>query len=422
MVVILMHLSLHVVVAASPAGVHPALLPRFALSPPAEHADPGLQVVIDAVMQTVVRDERALWFVVPRDAGDEADATDTQTAPDEAFITDLTDTAWTRHQAEVLVFLDVRSVDSGDDPVGRGSRVRVQARLYRVRPPQGTASRGLAFWEQEVQIDAAGRYLRPAVWQELAEAIMEHADIARPIVDLTVASNGPVELSGLPEWAEVRETQDGHILVRLRSLREYRVTVSRPGYRTEEITVYMERTPVRLRVDLTRYPRHTVAATVRGLAWPGVEYGWYHSQTNWTARVGVTSFLVGLTPLRQVRNESAEARIISSYGLTEIEVGGHRFFRDRDEPHRITAGIGGVVRLVHRDTSFGLDPAIPWTVRPTAGWEWELSRRLILSQSAATDLFVSPRSSFVRGEVWLQRIGPVFWQLPIYRVGLRVQL
>jgi len=72
--------------------------------------------------------------------------------------------------------------------------------------------------------------------------------------------------------------------------------------------------------------------------------------------------------------------------------------------------------------AFGLDPVIPWTVTPALGWEWEISRRLILSQGLMTDLFLSPRPSFVRGQVWLYRLGPVFWQLPVYRAGVRVRL
>lgn len=402
--------------AESSGDSHPALMPRFAISPPAQLSDPGLQIVVDAAMQTVMDDERALWFELPIDRASGG------RDPDDDFITTLTDTAWTRHQAEVLVVLDAWSSDAGDQALGRGSIVQVQARIYRVRPPGGDGSSGLGFWETEVAIDVAGRYLRPAVWQSLAAAIMAHVEIARPIVELEVISNGPVELTGLPEWADVRRVEDGRVLVRLRSLREYRFTVSRADHRPQDISLYVERTPVSLRVDLNPYPRHTVAATLRGLAWPGLEYGWYPPSTRWTARVGVTSFLLGLTPLRQTADVNAEPRIISSYELTEIEIGWHGLLNDRDRPHRMSIGAGGVVRLVHGSPSFGLDPAIPWAVRPVLGWEWELSRRLTLSQTVATDLFISPRPAFVPGEVWVRRMGPVFWQLPVYRAGVRVRL
>ena len=428
---------------------NPALMPRFALAVQARPADPGLRVVLDTALNALASQEQALWFLLEPAA--EADASaEAEPAADANAQADVAERlaarAWEEHQAEVMVLLTVEAAEpsanesAGTDQaaadstdaegpgaenpatVARGSTVRIRARLYTVRPASGGAPEGIGFWEGAVQIDAAGRYQRDELWGGLVEAVFEHADAARPVVTLTLRSNGPIEVLGLPEWAPVTAAGETERVVTLRSLREYSFTVSRPGARARELTVYVERRPVTMNVELTPYPRHTLAATLRGLAWPGLEYAWYNEATTWTLRAGITSFLVGLTPLRQVAADSAEPRVISSYGLTEVELGWHALLGNRDRLHRFTAGAGAALRLVHGNVSFGLDPAIPWALRPTLGSEWELGRRLILSQRLGTDLFISPRPAFVPASAWTQRIGPVFWQLPIYRLGVRVRL
>ena len=136
----------------------------------------------------------------------------------------------------------------------------------------------------------------------------------------------------------------------------------------------------------------------------------------------VTSFLIGVTPLRQTTREDESAQLFTSLDLTEAEVGWSYLFGSRDNRYRWTAGASMAARFVHGNVDFDFDPIIPATLRLAGGSEWEVGRRFSLSQRLSTDLFVSPRSSFVRDQAWLRRGGPIFWQLPIYRVGMRVRL
>jgi hypothetical protein len=108
--------------------------------------------------------------------------------------------------------------------------------------------------------------------------------------------------------------------------------------------------------------------------------------------------------------------------LTEIEAGWQWLFRDRDKPHRIGAGAALTARFVHGEVDFGLDPIIPGTFRLIGSWEWELPGRLILTQRLSTDVFTSFNPEFLRPFPWMYKIGPAYWQLPLYRVGLRVRI
>lgn len=390
------------------AAMYPAVMPRFVLAPPVTE-DPGIRVVADAIVSALTTDDDALWFVLD------------PVEPD-ASTDDIAALAWDVYQGEVLVALSVRPGDGASSPVTRRDTVRVTAEIIEVRPRDGAAPRTLTVWDGQVTIDAAGRYLRRATWEDLERAVAAHRETARPTVVVTLRSNGPVTLHGLPDWVDVEPIDGGGARLTVRSLREYVFTVARPGHRSRERTVYVERQPVEVAADLTPYPRHTVAFSLRELSWPVLQYGWYPASTAWTVRAEVTSFLVGLTPFRQLLSSARTPRVVSSYPLTEFSVGWHWITGNRDRLLRGTLGIAAAVRFVHGVVPFGLDPVVPWAARPTAGLEWELSDRLILTQQVSSDLFLSPRPAFLPPDSGVLRAGPVFVQVPLYRAGVRLRL
>lgn len=341
-------------------------------------------------------------------------------------------------QAEMLALLSVQPATDSDTYL-----VRLQFFAVPARPtfdPDEPVTEAVV----EVEIDRGGRYQREQTWVLLQRGVERVIAAARPVVPVTLRATPGVqiELIGLPPWAVPRhptgasEAGSGldsgsNVTLDLRSLRSYDVTVAAAGHRTQSMTFYVERDPLEIDLGLHKYPRHSVSFMARGLSWPGVEYAWYDRRTRWTMHAGVTSFLFGLTPLRQIGSmlddddqepPERSVRATSSLPLTEVELGGGRLFGDRDRPARWHLGVAGVLRVTHLDGVWEVEPTAPTALRLAVGRERELSSRFVLSQRLATDVFWPVQGQFLREPPWAVTAGPVLWQLPLYRLGVRVVL
>ncbi|MCG8479649.1 MAG: hypothetical protein MI724_11170 [Spirochaetales bacterium] len=419
------------------------LAPRIAVFL-VEDREPAIPIIAESALGALIDGVPGFWFIVERDIlpadREQGEVSDGVIIPDPR---ELSAAVWERYQAELLVILSVRrstedETDADPPPAGRqGPRYLVSMEVYQTSSREDLRVRRLASRGEEVAVDRAGRYQRPATYGELVAALAEVRDVGIPATDLTIRSNGPFTVSGVPAYAAATAegavtAEDGatrtisssgsELTLRLRSLSHYDLVLSRPGHRPESLSIYVERLPVTAEVHLTKYPRHTAGLFLRGLSWPALEYTWRPASSRWMVHGTVTSFLIGVTPLRQTTREDESAQLFTSLDLTEAEVGWSYLFGSRDNRYRWTAGASMAVRFVHGNVDFDFDPIIPATLRLAGGSEWEVGRRFSLSQRLSTDLFVSPRSSFVRDQAWLRRGGPIFWQLPIYRVGMRVRL
>jgi hypothetical protein len=378
-------------------GIAYLLSPRFALAVDADESDPASRLVVDAAGMAVQDQVDALFFLTEMDRD----------------IDRLAATAWRSHQAEVLIVL---SVEPGD-----GDARTIRAQFFRVSAYE-TEPEDLGETSVSIRIDNAGRYQRSSNYEPIVSAVSALLTEARPGRELVIRSNGPFSVDGLPAYVSGTETDTDELTVELRGLTEYTFTVHRVGYRSETRTIYLERRRLVTEVPLKPYPRHSVAPVLRNVSFPGIEYAYYPESTRWMATAGITSFLFGLTPMRQIAHDDSEAQLITSYGLTEIEGGWQFLFRSRDKPHRFGVGPSVTARLVHGNVDFGFDPILPGAVRLVGSWEWELPGRLTLSQRLSSDWFYSFRPEFLMSFPWMRKVGPVYWQLPIYRIGLRVRI
>lgn len=421
-----------IVIGTTPLAAHD-LSPRFGIAVATELTDPATRLVVDSVVATIQAEVPALYFAVtdadsggsdspaqmnastpPAESASSAESTSsTESAVAAPTHATLVREAWDAYQAEIVIVLDVTAPDDEER--------RVVATYYRGYPPS-VQPRPLNTTSVTVSIDTAGRYQRARNYETIVAAVAELVPMARPGRDLIIRSDGPFRVEGLPDYVDQTETDENELTVELRGLTQYSFSLHRPGHRSETRSVYLERKPLEVIVPLRPYPRHAVTGYLRNVSFPGIEYAYYPPTTRWVAGFGVTSFLVGMTPLRQLAHPDEDARIITSYGLTELEGTWQYLFRSRDRVHRFGAGAGAALRLVHGNVDFGIDPIVPGTLRVIGSWEWELPGRLTLTQRFASDLFISPRPEFFSAFPLTYKIGPIFWQLPVYRVGVRVRL
>ena len=385
---------------------------RFALVVENGTADPAVDLLLDAARAAIVDREDAFWFLLSE--------RDTESARGV--------------QAEMLAVLRADAdVDTDDaSPDGGDRQYRVSLRFYRISrdgvTPVGEPEAEAAV---TVRLDRAGRYQRPATWETLVTAVGRVVDSARPIAEVTVSSPIPFTLTGVPGWIQEDLAGDAvrSVTLALRTLRTYRFTMDAPGHRSEEILFYLDQEPISISVRPRKYPRHTVAFMARGVSWPGLEYQWYDSRTRWTVHGGVTSFALGVTPLRQMaelfedgNRTDRQPQVFTSLPLTEFEVGGGRLLGHRDLIGRWHLSGSAVVRLFHGDPAVALEPVMPLALRIGLGRERELWGRFFLSQRVATEWYWPVQQEFLRPLPWAYQLGPAVWQLPVYRIGLRVVL
>lgn len=389
------------------------LTPRFAVALWDPEADAATRLVVESLQAALTQEVPAIYFAVSEGADTRSDTTD---------LAEIISTAWDRYQAEIVIVLTARSPSS--------DKRHITASFFYGYPPPGSPAPVEAREPAEVTvtIDNAGRYQRPDNYTPIINAVAELVPVAGPGREVRIRSNGPFRVEGLPEYVTQTQTTDDELKVVVRGLRTYRFTLHRPGYRSETRTVYVERNPVTVTVPLRPYPRHSVTAYLRNLAFPGLEYAYYPESTRWVAGLGVTSFLLGVTPLREISHPEEGPQLFTSYGLTELEATWQVLLRSRDRIHRFGLGAGGAARFVHGNVAFGVDPVVPAALRLIGSWEWELPGRLTLTQRLAMDMFIVPRPEFFSGFSSAQRISPpdsdvaLYRQAPTYRLGLRVRL
>lgn len=380
-------------------------LARIAIVLENESGDPAAQALLEAAAAVITSYPDAYWFQLTR-----FDAAGAR-----------------RVQAEVIGRLAVNAragVSEGEDAWEAALRFHAVPRAGGVDDPLAEAA-------ITVNLDRGGRYQRKETWKAFLDAVEQVAADARPVASVRITSSVPITLGGLPHWLEeeVRPLPARQRELTLRTLRGYELRSEAPGYRQESILFYLEHEPLEITVAPRKYPRHTLSFIARGVSWPGVEYAWYDRTTRWMVHAGVTTFAWGLTPLRQMGTSDSggdlsapKARLVSSHSLTEFELGGGYLAGDRDSAGRWLFSGSGVLRVTHVDDQWSVDPVIPAAVRLGAGRERELPRRMILTQRLATDLYWPVETSFLRETAWAYRLGPLLWQLPIYRVGVRVVL
>lgn len=385
---------------------------RFALVLENLTENPGADALLEAAATVLNAYPETNWFSLPRV---------------EAELVRL-------YQAEVLAHLYV--IPAGEDSQGE-ELYRVGLRFDAVprtipedlnallaSPPQPLREESLV-----IALDRGGRYQREATWLSFVHALEDVIPAARPVATVTIRAEQPITIRGYPDWlaGEAEQPPSRQITLDLRTLRTYRFFVDVEGYRPEELVFYLEREPLEIKLDHYRYPRHTVAPTMRGLSWPGIEYGWYDSSTRWILHGGFTTFALGITPLRELSNlvlsePDRDAQLFTSLPLTEFDLGFTYLFGDRDDPVRRSLTVAGLLRVTNVDSELSREPVMPTAIRLGLGREREFQRRFIISHRFFSDFFFPVEMGFLQEVPWSLRVGPVIWQLPIYRLAVRVIL
>lgn len=278
-----------------------------------------------------------------------------------------------------------------------------------------------------VTIGRLGRYIRSSSWEELVEGLGPFIDAYRPFTEVVIQTEARAKVS----WAEgnsVVASDDGRAVVRLRNMRSYTLTAEAEGYRTDSTSLFVERNPMEVSLDLLRYPLWTVDLTLADGSFPRIGGGRFVSKTNLYLYGELTTRAIGFTPFRwedEERegdgNDDGEPKLVSSFPLSELALGGDLFLSDRDRLTRFSLGAQIIGRFVHADYYTGFDPILPAALALRIGVQREFGERLFLFANLDSRFFWLRRPGFVSPFDMIYRLGtlPMLWQPAAFSIGGR---
>ena len=343
---------------------------------------------------------------------------------------------------ETLVFPAVQALWFTGDPVSVRASAQVTIQVERSQPSAFSVllevislddQRILGTYNRIVRLDPAGRYSLAVLWQPLIEKLQEALDSKDPRISLGIT--GPVGASiRVLNREEGSTSQGGDVLVEgtlpsggtteilLTRFQYLEVELSLSGHRSARNVFFLEDAPQEMIVELYRYPIHTLGFFLQELSFPELDYTYYTPQGRWTASLGVTSYLGGITPLRELNDVHQSAQLISSIPLTRISATAGVLLRDQDHPLRIHLQGGFFLRLIHTEELSGLEPVLPSGAVMRIGAEFEVSPRLIVSAALGSDVYWPVTEPFVGSQILLRRVGPAVLQTGLLRLGVRVKM
>ena len=278
--------------------------------------------------------------------------------------------------------------------------------------------------QTEIEVDRLGRYLRAGSWELAVSRLGPHIEAYRPLAELTVQTEPGARVLLEPGDAAVAGSE-GNVVELVRTMRSYSISVELDGYRSEETTVYVGREPTLVTVELHRYPRWTVDIALKEGAFPGPALGRYLGDQRYHLAIGVTTHLIGFTPLRQLsRRYAGDPGLVTSIPTSELKLRGKLLLRSRDHRFRPSLGIGAFGSFVHGEGHLGIDPILPGGLLFSLGAVQELSQRLYATLHVGSRLYVSSNSSLTLPYTFFYRLNdtPLYWLPAVLSFGGRIAL
>jgi hypothetical protein len=275
-----------------------------------------------------------------------------------------------------------------------------------------------------VSIGRLGRYIRSSSWEELVAGLDPFIDAYRPFTEVVVRTEGGARVS----WSEegsVLASDDGRAVVRLRNMRSYTITAEAEGYRTDSISLFVERKPMEVGLDLLRYPQWMVELTLADASFPRVGGGRFFRDTSLFLYGELTTRGFGFTPFRWEEDpevdDEGEPKLFSSFPVSELGLGADLYLSDRDRLTRLSLGAQLIGRFVHADYYTGFDPILPAALGLRFGLQRELGEHFFLVANLDSRFYWVRRASFSTPYDMYYQLGtlPMLWQPAVFSFGGR---
>jgi hypothetical protein len=249
--------------------------------------------------------------------------------------------------------------------------------------------------------DFALGYFPNEPWSDIVRAVAPQyrsalsaaaGSVGSPVALLTIKARPGTRVTGLGAPA-LEIGADGTASRSLPASREYLLQAEAPGYyrSTSRIFLLADR---EVTLHQERSAGWSLEASLQDLGYPRVDVTWFPASSNLYLRLGLMTYLVGLS----FNSEQA----FSSAPLTNVEAQMGVYLNPAGSLFRFSAGIGCLLRVATiPGTYVGLDPLSPWGVRATFGVEVspDPRSRFFLELTPTAYMTASP-------DVFAQLLGP----------------
>ncbi len=214
---------------------------------------------------------------------------------------------------------------------------------------------------------------------------------------------------------------------------EYRATAR--GYRPLEEMVFLSPGEKSFTLPQERGARWSLDFYLYQFGFPGFDVGFYPKYGSWYVKLGLNTFLAGVT-----LGGGDEEELFSSQSLSHVNLATGLYLNDADRRFRFYFGAGAFARLITaKDLIVTIDPVAPFGLQPALGLEFGQQPRRRFYLEYAPPFYYAPQVSLmwlsvptenpqailpipfhvVDGEVKALYHWAFMWELVVFRLGVR---
>ncbi|MBA7699071.1 hypothetical protein ES703_107757 [subsurface metagenome] len=273
-------------------------------------------------------------------------------------------------------------------------------------------------------------------WDEVVEAVREKYQKVSHRIAMEGAGSAVVIFRAAPgtqivglveEPLQIGPEREARVELPLHAT--YSWTAFCQGYYPVEQHIYLERGGTIINMEQRPGSRYALNFYLNNFTFPGFDFSYYFIPNFFFARVGLTSFLLGIN-LNNDSDSAGDAPILVSRSLLHLNLAAglylneaHCFFR-----YYVAAGLFARIILA-RGYGIGVEPIAPFGIQPAFGVELshQMRKRFYVEYSPLFYITGYPewmRASFPSGRVPFNYIflGKVVVDFFNFRIGLRLQL
>lgn len=278
--------------------------------------------------------------------------------------------------------------------------------------------------------------LKRRFWDEVASAVGENYEkfeqrIARGSVksgEIVIRAEPGTRIIGLP-GRELLVGPEKEVKAQVPLPAAYSFTALCKGYYPEKEQFYMDEDRKYFDLDQKPGSRYALNFYLNNFNFPGFDLSYYFIPNYFFAKLGFTSFFIGLM-LRGDDDSETDNPMLVSLSLTHLNLQAGLYLNREDSYFRYYLALGLFTRIIlAKGYGLGIEPIAPFGIQPSFGMEFSRSmkKRLYLEYAPLFYLTRYPemmRASFQTDHVpfnyiFLRKLVIDFFN---FRIGLRLQI
>jgi hypothetical protein len=280
------------------------------------------------------------------------------------------------------------------------------------------------------------RDLQRQFWEEVSNPLAQYftSAISRDM------NRGTLVFEGQPgtrirgsAWKQVKIAEQGKVSIQVPLPATLPFRATKAGVFPIEGQIYMDQTTKVMHLDQQQAARLAIDVYLNNVSYPGAGFTYFFVPDAVFGRVGLTSYLVGIS-LND--SEDSSKSIFVSNTLNNLHMAFGLFFNDPDRFFRSYCALQATWRFITAKGYWGLEPIAPFAAQPILGIEYARSQKIKVFAEYAPYFYWAPERFLFRLSLPLDHNlaflffpasddaadWAVVWEMIVFNVGVRIRL